>query len=105
MVNFIAQFHLLKTSYLQTCPHPWVISEDCHVDVLGAMEHFHKYMHVGDYFIIEDTSPDTPLITGQGLLGDQYQLWGTGKLNLMKEFLYKYNEFYHVDSFYTDYYG
>ncbi|XP_012561758.1 rhamnosyl O-methyltransferase isoform X1 [Hydra vulgaris] len=91
--------------FLKTCPHPWIISEDCHVDVIGVMEHFHHYMCKGDYFVIEDTSPDTPLTSGQGLLQQQYEQWGTRKLTLMKEFLKKYNEFYRVDTFYTDYFG
>ena len=82
-----------------------MISEDCHVDVTGVMEHFHKYMCKGDYFVIEDTSPDTPLISGQGLLHDQYDKWGARKLTLMKNFLKKYDEFYRIDTFYTDYFG
>ncbi|XP_057289933.1 rhamnosyl O-methyltransferase-like [Hydractinia symbiolongicarpus] len=91
--------------FLKTCPHPWIISEDCHVDVIGVMEHFHQYMQKGDYFIIEDTSPDTPLISGQGLLNVEYQMWGQRKLNLMKKFLRKYSEYYVVDTYYTDFYG
>lgn len=82
-----------------------MISEDCHVDVLGVMEYFHQHMKEGDYFVIEDTSPDTPLVSGQGLLDVEYQIWGQRKLTLLKEFLTKYEDFYKVDSFYTDFYG
>ena len=83
-----------------------MISEDCHVDAIGVMEYFHKYMKEGDYFIIEDTSPDTPLISGQGLLEEvSYQMWGRRKLTLLKEFLNRYDEFYRVDTFFTDFYG
>ena len=90
---------------LKNCPHPWVISEDCHVDVIGVMEYFHKHMQKGDYFIIEDTCPDSPLVGGQGMLKGDYQKWGTSKLKLLKEFLYKHKEYYAVDSYYTDFFG
>ena len=83
-----------------------MISEDCHVDVIGVMEYFHQHMKPGDYFIIEDTSPDTPLVSGQGLLEDvQYQPWGERKHKLLKTFLNKYEEFYRIDCFFTDYFG
>ena len=82
-----------------------MISEDCHVDVTLVMEYFHNYMKKGDYFIIEDTSPDTPLVSGQGLLEVEYQTWGKAKLILLKEFLEKYEDYYRIDSFYTDFFG
>ena len=83
-----------------------MISEDCHVDLLAAMEHFHKYMQPGDYFVIEDTAPNSPLVSGQGLLEDlELEEFGFKKLNLLNSFLEKYSEYYKVDTFYTDYFG
>ena len=70
------------------------------------MEYFHQFLKIGDYFIIEDTCPDTPLVSGQGLLeGLSYDLWGSKKLNLLQKFMETYHEFYRVDTFYTDFFG
>lgn len=70
------------------------------------MEYFHQHMQPGDYFIIEDTSPDTPLVSGQGLLEDvEYKPWGHRKHMLLKSFLEKYEEYYQVDCFFTDFFG
>jgi len=87
-------------------PHPWVISEDCHVDVVGVMEYFHQHMTIGDYFIIEDTAPNTPLHSGQGFLeGVEYEKWGRRKLDLLRGFLERYKDHYRIDAYYTDYFG
>jgi len=42
---------------LNDLPHPWLVIEDCHVNTRQTMTYFAKYMKVGDYFAIEDTSP------------------------------------------------
>ncbi len=59
----------------------------------------------GDYFIIDDTSPDGPLISGQGLLLDSYDRFGTTKLELVEKFLTSKEDAYKVDCFYTDFFG
>lgn len=69
------------------------------------MEYFHQHMKKGDYFIIEDCCPDTPQISGQGYLVDEYERWGSEKLTTLKKFLNKFEEFYNVDTFYTDFFG
>jgi len=92
---------------LQKCEHPWLLTEDCHVDLLGVLEHFHKYMKPGDYFIIDDTGPNCPLVSGQGLLDnvDINQENGMQKLLLLNSFLEKYSDYYKIDTFYTDRFG
>merc|ERR1712183_276623 len=69
---------------LKTCPHPWFITEDCHVDLGGVLSHFHKFMQPGDYVIVEETSPDGPALGGQGLLDNGYQRYGNEKMNVLK---------------------
>lgn len=91
---------------LKKCEHPWLLTEDCHVDLLGVLEHFHKYMEPGDYFIIDDTCPNGPVVAGQGLL-DKHEVKenGSHKLDLLNSFLEKYSEYYKIDTFYTDRFG
>jgi len=96
---------VLPAKLLETCPHPWVVSEDCHVDLLGVMNYFHEHMRPGDYFVIEDTSPDTPLKSGQGLLNDSYETWGNTKYKVLRQFMEEKGDFYRIDSYYTDYFG
>lgn len=71
----------------------------------GVMEYFHKYMKEGDYFIIEDTNPEWPSTGGQCQLDLDYQRWGNEKLNLLKNVLHKYDGYYQVDSYYTEFFG
>eukprot|EP00747_Dinoflagellata_sp_TGD_P116766 gnl/TRDRNA2_/TRDRNA2_172457_c18_seq2.p1 gnl/TRDRNA2_/TRDRNA2_172457_c18~~gnl/TRDRNA2_/TRDRNA2_172457_c18_seq2.p1 ORF type:complete len:333 (-),score=35.48 gnl/TRDRNA2_/TRDRNA2_172457_c18_seq2:231-1229(-) len=63
-----AHFHVANTcnvdkaipgSWLRDMPHPWVIIEDAHVNIVNVAAHFFQYMNVGDYFIAEDTSAMT----------------------------------------------
>jgi cephalosporin hydroxylase len=35
-------------------PHPWLIIEDCHVNVSNVISHFTKNVIAGDYLIVED---------------------------------------------------
>ena len=49
---------------LQSMPHPWIVIEDAHINLINVLEHFHKYMIPGDYFIIDDTAPTCPVHSG-----------------------------------------
>ena len=70
------------------------------------MEHFGKAMQKKDYFIMDDTSPDSPLISGQGLFEEKgYAGFGSTKLELVKQFMESRQDEYKVDSFYTDLFG
>tara|TARA_Y100000816_G_C26063930_1_gene558983 strand:- start:802 stop:1497 length:696 start_codon:yes stop_codon:yes gene_type:complete len=89
-------------------PKPWLIIEDCHVNVVGTLTYFDKYMTSGDYIVVEDTNPLGP---DKPLLSDdiEYKQYGDVKLNKVKEFIIDgslgvCNE-YRVDSYYCDLYG
>ncbi len=70
------------------------------------MEHFDKFMEEGDYFILGDTSPDSPLYSGQGLFEEKgYIGFGNRKLSLLQKFLESRLDDYKVDTFYTDFFG
>ena len=92
-----------KTLILLKLPHPWVIIEDAHVNFSGTLGHLHNYIKEGDYIVVEDTNPYIPREIG--VLATSIPLTGTQKLEELKEFLRKHDEFYAVDSFFTDFYG
>ena len=41
-------------SDLSIYPHPWMIIEDAHVNVVGVVNWFARSSRIGDYVIIED---------------------------------------------------
>ncbi len=91
---------------LKACPHPWLLIEDSHVNVVGTLSYFHAFMYVGDYWIIDDTNPDTPAISGMGLYDELgYERFGLGKLNELGEFMRDHGTHYQVDTYYTDMFG
>lgn len=97
---------VLPAAWLRTCPHPWLVIEDAHVQVVASLRYFHTWMQAGDYFIIEDTNPDAPAISGMGLdeaLG--YQPYGMEKLNALQTFMASHGAAYRVDTYYTDMFG
>ena len=97
--------HIEKTftnQFLQDLPHPWLVAEDSHTNVYGIMKYFHDYMQPGDYFIIEDLTPDGPSDFGYDRICPTYRKAG---LKVLKSFLTEYSQYYSVDSFYTDFFG
>lgn len=91
---------------LPRSPHPWLVIEDAHINVVGALEFFHNWMQSGDYFIVEDTNPDSPAISGMGLFEDmEYVPFGPGKLEELEQFMQVRGNDYRVDSYYTDMFG
>jgi cephalosporin hydroxylase len=39
---------------LRTAPHPWLVTEDAHVNVFGLFSFLDEYLVSGDYYVIED---------------------------------------------------
>ena len=93
--------------FMSQLPHPWVVFEDAHENFSNVLGHFHKFMQQGarDYLIVEDTDPRIPREVGMGFYEEPYLEYGTQKLENLKGFLKEYEEYYAVDSFYTDFYG
>lgn len=69
---------------LKTLPHPWLVIEDAHVNVVGVLNHFHTFLEKGDYLVVEDSD--------------------SKELELGK-FLINKSESYKVDTLYCDYFG
>ena len=91
-------------SMLEPLPHPWLIVEDAHENTIAVIKYFHQFMKVGDYMVIEDTSPYVPR---DGNTFDKNTIRsGLKKLNDLKNLLRSpVGQNFKVDSFYTDLYG
>lgn len=88
---------------LLSLPKPWLVIEDCHVNVVETLLYFDNYMTSGDYIIVEDTNtlgPDTQMLTQT----EPYTKYGDVKLKKVENFITKSNK-YLVDSYYCDLYG
>lgn len=90
---------------LDNLPHPWLVIEDVHYNLLGILDHFHHYgLQTDDYLIIEDTNK---------LMWDVWSDWedqeliqqGLSKMNELRSWLMKHQDEYMVDSYYQDMYG
>ena len=96
----------LTPELLHTLPHPWIVIEDAHENFPDILKYFHTYMQVGDYFIVDDTNPHSFITTGmRKVYPDCKGEWGPGKLNWLRRFLTEHNQYYAVDSFFTDLFG
>ena len=104
--NKIAE--IFGNDLLKTLPHPWIIIDDAHVNVVEVLEHFAAHMTTGDYFIVEDTNPHLPTNIA-GREGDsifpKYVPMGTRLLDCVKTFLTRNKKEFAVDSYFTDFFG
>jgi cephalosporin hydroxylase len=90
----------------QNLPHPWFITEDAHVNLLGVLDYIDQFTEPGDYVIVEDTNPIIPAVVGIGVFDDfKYVAWGREKLETVEEFMKKHPTRYRVDKEYTDFFG
>ncbi len=96
---------VLPIQLLSNLPHPWLIIEDVHDNLVGILEHFHHNgLQTGDYLIIEDTNK---------FMWEVWDDWedkelierGSNKLNQLRHWLMNHEHEYKVDSFYQDFYG
>jgi cephalosporin hydroxylase len=46
---------LFDLDLLGSEPHPWLVVEDAHHNVLGVLERFHPLLSSGDYLVVEDS--------------------------------------------------
>jgi len=46
---------ILTDEFMAQLPHPILVLEDAHVNVVGVLQWFDRHLHAGDYVIIEDT--------------------------------------------------
>ena len=77
------------------------------MNVVGALEYLLKFMQPGDCICVEDTAPEglaTPNPVTEEETEDQ-DVYGTRKLDVLKEFLKRNSDRVKVDRLYTDLFG
>ena len=96
---------VLPTQLLSKLPHPWLVIEDVHNNLVGILEHFHNNgLEKGDYLIIEDTNK---------FMWEVWSDWedqeliqrGYRKMDDLRQWLMKHEDDYEIDTFYQDLYG
>jgi cephalosporin hydroxylase len=80
--NIAATF---SADMLDGLPHPWILIEDAHVNVLEVAEHFSSRMVAGDYVVIEDS---------RGVKQETLTTWTEANFGIFK-----------IDTHYTDFFG
>ncbi|EGJ33828.1 MULTISPECIES: CmcI family methyltransferase [Moorena] len=91
---------------LSGLPHPWLVIEDAHFNIVGILEYFHqKGLQTGDYLIVEDTN-----LYGWEYWNESFNDEDNGeakqeKNNCVKDFLLKYTNDYRIDTYYQDLFG
>lgn len=76
----------LPRDLLENLPHPWLFTEDAHVNVAGVLEWIHGFARAGDYLVIEDTT-------------------NGAKEAAVAQFAAAHGQQYKVDTYYTDFFG
>ena len=116
-VNFLqgSSYEIEKVfpvDFLESLPRPLILIEDCHRNVRGIMEHFHKILKPGDYLVIEDTCPIEPTYAWVGeefdnykAIKSEYVMEGSENLDIVRKFCTEKEDFYSVDSFLCDLFG
>ena len=56
---FFTEF-CISLFFLQNLPHPWLVIDDAHVNMVPLFRHINNYVQSGDYLIWEDTNPLAP---------------------------------------------
>ena len=90
-IEFV-QFDMFKIDFkpfpvpVASLPHPWLIIEDTHKNVLSALKYFDPHVMRGDYVIVEDTI-------------------GLQTLGVLEQFMQEHGSRYRVDTYYVDNFG
>ena len=95
----------LSPKMLSELPRPLFLMEDSHVNVANNLSYFHNFLHVGDYILVDETSPEVPKDLGMGLYLKYDVLAGCAKHNEIKRFLSDHEDHYAIDSFFNDFFG
>ena len=109
-VQFVQQDvsnRLALDSILKSCPHPWIVSEDCHAPSSVIMQTFAPHMVKGDYIVFEDThpcAPDLPFMSAANMNEYTCKRWAIEKLqDVETEMLTR--EIFSIDCSIQDMYG
>lgn len=96
---------VLPPEMVATLPHPWLVIEDAHVNLVEVIEYFHcNGLQTGDYLIVEDTNK---------IMWEEWADWDDKeflarmerKLHELRTWLETHQNEYLVDAYYQDMYG
>ncbi|XP_064632588.1 uncharacterized protein LOC135490935 isoform X2 [Lineus longissimus] len=91
---------------LKGLPHPWIVIDDAHVNVIPVLEYFTAHMLPGDYLIKEDVSSSQPRKPGMGLIKEMgWEPTQSSNPELLVKFMERNADNYRVDRYYCDMYG
>ena len=97
---------VLPKKMLEKLPHPWLVIEDAHVNLLGVVEYFH---HNGltsrDYLIVEDTSQFMWDYWSDNWDDKEENAKGRQKMSDLRAWLLEHENEYLIDTYYQDIYG
>ncbi|MEM9925889.1 MAG: CmcI family methyltransferase [Cyanobacteria bacterium P01_D01_bin.50] len=97
---------VFTSSMLSELPHPWLIIEDAHVNLLGVLEYFDKNgIQSGDYLIVEDTNELHWQLWGDNWDDKAEMQQGSRKMADLRYWLSNHEDEYLVDTHYQDMYG
>lgn len=82
-----------------------MLVEDAHVNIIGILQYFDKFMVASDYLIVDDTNPIAPSVLDDAVFDVNFDEFGSAKLEEMTSFLESKSQSYKVDCFYTDFFG
>lgn len=101
--NIGAAFPLTLLSEL---PHPWLLIEDAHINLLEVLTYFHQNgLQSEDYLIVEDTNKVHWELWKDSWDDRQEMEQGTKKMDDLRSWLKKHEDGYLVDTYYQDMYG
>jgi cephalosporin hydroxylase len=86
------QFDVFKIDYkpfpvaVSDLPHPWLLIEDTHQNIVPVLEYFDRHVIRGDYVIVEDTCH-------------------LPTLDVLEQFMEQHGSRYRVDTYYVDNFG
>ena len=95
----------LTPKMLSELPRPLILCEDSHVNIFNNLCYFHNYLQVGDYVVVEDSSPDLPTCMGMGLYTEYEVMGNLSVLTELKRFVAEHEDEYAVDTYFNDFYG
>ncbi len=97
---------IFSPDLLSRLPHPWLIVEDCHVNLSGILEYFHNNgLQSGDYWIVEDSNKMVPQYWMSRWEDTSELKQVEQKLDTIRDWLKDREDEYLVDTYYLDMYG
>ena len=98
----------LTPEIMENLPRPWIVFEDCHVNLPNTLEFFRKHMRVGDYLFVEDlsnVSPDQTSYNKFKKIQGNKKWDGSVKRTELVDWVKDKEEEFLVDTHYCDFYG